>query len=354
MTHILMLILLLVSVTSAYAQVTGVQVTPSPATVGQPATVTVTGGAAPCGAVQINYGDGVPTTYPISALPLVQAHTWIAAGNYTVVATGQGNCAGQASVTLTVGRSNQATKVGVDTSKGMRIPMQIKSYFGLSEPGGVAAMAGQGFGPNRGTVVAKLKAWNGGARNVPLTVKGWSPTLIEVEWPADLIGVRDQADAIVEARHDNAFDKTSWKVFFRADTEHKVLSMSRVRVVTCGNDGNKNWCNDVNPGKNGGCAVDPFTAACTGSFGAAHYNCHGAVGNDGGVDQYRIALANDWRITNVSFQKDAGGGTVNNPAPPLVSGSTTWNPTVAWSVTPSNIVGYCAQVRITGPKGVPH
>ncbi len=120
------LALLLVSVTSANAQVTSVQVTPSPAIVGQPATVTVTGGAAPCGAVQINYGDGAPTTYPISGLPFVQSHTWIAAGSYPVVATGQGNCTGEASVTLTVGRSNRGTKIGVSPNTGIHIAMRIK------------------------------------------------------------------------------------------------------------------------------------------------------------------------------------------------------------------------------------
>jgi hypothetical protein len=352
MADILMPMLLLGSATAAYAQVTSVQVTPSPATVGQPATVTVTGGAAPCGAVEINYGDGPPTTYPITALPLAQAYTWTAAGTYTVIATGQGNCAGQASVNITVARRNKA---GVSPHTGRLRAMRITSYFGLSAPGGAAAIAGQDFGPNRGSVVAKLKAWNGAARIVALTVTRWSPTLIEVEWPASLIGVRDQSDAIVEVKHDNATDRASWKVFFRADTEHKVLPMSGVTVVACSKDGNKNWCNDVNPGRNGGCAIDPFTTACTGSFGAAHYNCHGAVGTDNGTDRYRIVLANDWRITDVSFHNDPGeGGLVTAPSPPLVSGSATWSPRVTWSVSPSNTVAYCARVHITGPKGVPH
>ena len=353
-TRILIPILLLVSVTAANAQVTNVQVTPSPALVGQAASVTVTGHSTPCGAVQIDYGDGPPTTYAISGLPFVQSHTWLAAGSYIVVATGQGNCAGHASVLVAVSRSNRPNKVGVSPKTGIHVPMQIKSYFGLSEPGGVAAMAGQGFGPTRGSVVARLKTWNGDSRSVPLSVKSWSPTKIEVEWPATLVGVRDQADAIVEARHNNADDKASWKVFFRADTETKLLPMSRVKVVACGKDGNKNWCNDVDPGRNGGCAIDPFTAACTGSFGAAHYNCHGAVGNDSGTDHYQIVLANGWTIAGVSFQKDAGGGTVNSPTPPLVSGSVTWSPKVSWSVSPSNTIGYCAHVHITGPKGVPH
>jgi hypothetical protein len=344
------------SVTDVNAQVTSVQVTPSPAIVGQPATVTVTGGAAPCGAVEINFGDGAPTTYPISALPLVQAHTWTAVGTYAVVATGQGDCTGQASVSITVGKPNRATKAGVSPSKGIHIPMRIKSYFGLSQPGGAAAIAGHGFGPTRGTVVAKLKAWNGDARIVWLTVKGWSPTLIEVEWPASLIGVRDQTDAIVEARHDNAIDRTSWKVFFRADTEQRVLPMSRVKVVTCGKDGNFNTCNSTS--HNGAyCTaswgIDPGILKCAGSFLGFHANCFGAVGNDQGTDEFEVRLRNGWTIASVDFQKKSEGGAVGNPAPSAPTGSAAWNPRVTWAVTPADEVSYCAFVHISGPKGVP-
>ncbi len=352
--HIWILGLLFGAVSAADAQVTNVAVTPSPAILGQPATVTVTGGSAPCGAVQINYGDGTTTTYPIPALPVSQSHTWNTAGNKTVVATGQGNCTGQATVTVGVVKSKVGAGVGVSKGKWPVYAMRIKSYFGLSQPGGVAAIAGENFGAERGTVVATLKRWNGAARDVSLGVSGWSPTLIEVEWPADIDGVRDQMDAVVEATNATKTHSATWKVFFRAETDYKLLPMSRVTVITCGSDGNKNRCNDANPGSNGTCLIDPFTVKCNGSFWAEHYNCHGAIGEDSGTDGFWIRLANDWRMANVVFLKDAPGGTVGNPAPPFPYGSATWKPTVTWSVTPADIITYCARVYIIGPKGVPY
>ena len=339
----------------AFPQVTTVQVTPSPATVGQQATVTVSGGTGPCGAVLIDYGDGQATTYPLfSGLPTSQPHTWATAGTKTVVATGQGNCGGQATVTVNVVRSNVAVQVDKNANKGIHVPMRIKSYFGVSEPGGVAAIAGQGFGPAGGTVRALLKAWNGANRIIPLTVTGWSHTLIEVEWPADLGGVRDQTDAVVQARHANGVDKAEWKVFFRAQLDYQVLPMSRVRVVSCGDDGNRNQCNST--ARDGdSCATwgnyHPGVPKCAGSFVGMHYNCSGAIGNDQGTDEFEVRLRNGWSIADFDFQKETEGGAVGTPAAP--AGSASWNPRITWAVTPADRISYCAFIHISGPKGVP-
>ena len=78
-----------------------VSASPSPVVVGQASTVSVTGSGT-CGAVQIDYGDGTVITYPLSGLPTSQSHVWSTAGLKTIVATGQGNCAGQVSTALTV------------------------------------------------------------------------------------------------------------------------------------------------------------------------------------------------------------------------------------------------------------
>ena len=69
--HFLISSLLLGALSGAEAQVMNVAVSPSPALVGQPVTVTVTGGSAPCGAVEIDYGDGTVVTYA-SGVPLVR------------------------------------------------------------------------------------------------------------------------------------------------------------------------------------------------------------------------------------------------------------------------------------------
>jgi uncharacterized repeat protein (TIGR01451 family) len=72
------------------------QVTP-----GSSVTITVAG-VLPCGAVQIDFGDGNVVTFPLSTLPFQQSHTYPNAGTFTIVAKGQGNCSGQASATLQV------------------------------------------------------------------------------------------------------------------------------------------------------------------------------------------------------------------------------------------------------------
>lgn len=80
---------------------TSIVVTPSPVGVGQTATVIVYG-TNPCGAVQVNFGDGQAPVIPISQLPYTVTHVWYAAGTYTLTAIGHGNCSGQISTTLPV------------------------------------------------------------------------------------------------------------------------------------------------------------------------------------------------------------------------------------------------------------
>ncbi len=362
--HIGISSLLLGSVSAADAQVTNVAVSPSPALVGQQATVTVTGGAAPCGAVEINYGDGTTITYPITQLPFQQTHAWTTTGNKTVVATGQGNCTGQATMTVGVVRSNTPSpRLGVNKSPPPKFPVliRIKSYFGLSQPGGVAAIAGQNFGAQQGRVVAKLKMWNGDVNEVPLTIKAWRTTQIEVEWPDGIDGVRDQMDAVVEVTHANNTSKASWKVFFRAETDYRLLLRSNVRVVTCGDDGNYNSCNWPNAvSSHAVCWDSPNFPNCSGSVVGVHHNCWGTVGNDSGTDEYEVRLRNDWVISSVDFKKNAPGdaqfkrGAVWDPSPPASIGSAAWNARVKWAVTPNDTISYCAFVHIRGPKGVPY
>ncbi len=86
------------------AGVVAVSVSPASPTVNQAATVTVTG-QDPCGAVHIDFGDGIAQTYPITGLPFITQHTWSTTGSKTITATGQGNCTGQATVTLQVTQS---------------------------------------------------------------------------------------------------------------------------------------------------------------------------------------------------------------------------------------------------------
>ncbi len=65
-------------------------------------TVFTVSGRNPCGAVNLDYGDGQAVTHPIRALPATISHAYARAGNYQVRARGQGNCDGEASMTVRV------------------------------------------------------------------------------------------------------------------------------------------------------------------------------------------------------------------------------------------------------------
>ena len=75
--------------------VNGVQVSAPSVDAGATLTVTVVG-TNPCGAANIDYGDGTAITYAITSLPVTQSHQYSKAGNFTVTARGMGNCDGEA------------------------------------------------------------------------------------------------------------------------------------------------------------------------------------------------------------------------------------------------------------------
>jgi hypothetical protein len=79
------------------------KLTASPAVVVTGQTVTFTeDGTNPCGAANLNYGDGIVITYPITGLPAQQTHAFEKAGTYTVIVRGMGNCDGETTTTVQV------------------------------------------------------------------------------------------------------------------------------------------------------------------------------------------------------------------------------------------------------------
>src|SRR6185436_7920485 len=76
-------------------------VSPASPRSGQLASITVTG-VNPCGAVDLDFGDGQHITFAITGLPITQSHAWATGGQKTITATAHGNCAGIRSTTITV------------------------------------------------------------------------------------------------------------------------------------------------------------------------------------------------------------------------------------------------------------
>ncbi|HEU4892258.1 MAG TPA: hypothetical protein VFT47_11960 [Vicinamibacterales bacterium] len=82
--------------------VSGVAVARTPAQVGVPVDITVTG-TNPCGAVRINPGDGTdPITHPLEQVPATRQHVYRKPGRFEIRAEGMGNCDGVVATTIQV------------------------------------------------------------------------------------------------------------------------------------------------------------------------------------------------------------------------------------------------------------
>jgi hypothetical protein len=341
------------------AQVQGVSVAPSSPVVNQPATVTITG-QNPCTAVIIDLGTGgiVPTTQ-IAGLPHSLQHTWTTTGRKTVTAIGQGACTGHASQTFQVKDWSSLLRLCAQVSCAERPKMsflnpRISATFGFNTPGGVLAIAGTNFGPKLGSVAVTLRTWSGTVIQRALAVTEWTDTLVGVTWPTDIGGLLRQSAALALTTGEG---KRDWRsITFFPELELKTLPRVDVQVLSCGDDGNFDQCNQVRddddlvdldgrPGQ----FESPIHAIV-----ATHVNAWAAVGNDSGTDQYRITLYNGWTLEDLHWAVgvDPGQGWAKKPSG-FAKGAT-WSPSIQWLVTPNDRISYFAVVTIAGPRGVPH
>jgi len=90
-----------ISATASAGTITKVSAAPAAVVTGQTVTFTEEGTNS-CGASNMNYGDGIVITYPITELPAKQTHVYEKPGTYTVIARGMGNCDGEATTTVQV------------------------------------------------------------------------------------------------------------------------------------------------------------------------------------------------------------------------------------------------------------
>jgi hypothetical protein len=336
----------------AQAGVTGVTVSPSAPTVNQPAMVTVTG-TNPCGAVEINFGDGEVTTFPLQTpgLPFTATHTWTTSGPKTVTAKGQGNCTGQVMASIQVKSSTNIAALckQIDCSTVLTaLKPAITATFGFATPGGTLALIGKNFGTNPGSVVATLTTWTGGETTRTLSVIEWKNTMVGVDWPSDIAGVKHH-NAALRLTTANKWTSDPRIVTFFPHEDFKVLPWGDVKVVSCGTDGNVDACNGQQDPDD-----DGFSAGGADSFNGFHYNVWGAIGNDSGTDKFQVALKNDWVMQSLgwSVNVDAGEGAAAKPGG--FSQVANWQPSVSWWVSPNDSVYYVGVVTITGPTGVPH
>ena len=345
---------------AAHAQLTTIKV-PETVFVGISVNVTFEGGSSLCGAVFVDFGDPAdaedelttPNPNRNGKLPFDVPHTWKNEGVFTIKANGEANCNGTATAVVKVIKFKISPRP------------KISGYFGLARPGGVAGIKGLAFGSTAGTVTATLKKFDGQTFTVDLDilekdgVLAWQPGLIGIKWP-DITGVRAQ-NATLRVKVANR-SSNDWTVAFVPESEFKVLPQSDVQVVSCSLDANDNVCNhvlDTNPcafGVGEWADVDPWPNT-TSSIHGWHSNCGAVVGDDAGTDVYRITLKNDWVLESFDFDADKTGDDgdfVKAPTPAFPQGASTWKVSVKWLASADDEVTYDGQIRITGPKGVPH
>jgi type II secretory pathway pseudopilin PulG len=234
-----------------------------------------------------------------------------------------------------------------------RLPPQITKVLGIIQPGGVVLLGGVNFGDKPGSV--RMIVQN---TSVDLRLENleWYRTGIGGRIP-NLPTVVNGAGARFVVETSSGQTSNVWLVNWVLEVRR--LTTADLRVANCSQDGNINRCNSTKSSSY--CAgmyspvwVDLPAELDDSSIFASHTNCWGAAGDDSGIDVYEISLKNGWVLLEYSFESavtDEGEGWVHGPSG-FQKGSTSWKPSIAWSVTPSDTVAYWAYIYIHGPKGV--
>lgn len=182
-------------------------------------------------------------------------------------------------------------------------------------------------------------AWNANGTGVALLV------------PDSITGVPDQqAEIVIQTAE--GWQSDPWPVDFVAAREVRTLSQNDVELLDCSTSSNADCCNDFYHADTiqWFCPVDPQASYC-----GSHMTPWGELWPDNGIDSFRIQLANGWEILTIDFDVDMEPGESmarrisGDPA-----GESSWTEEIAWSTTPNDDVFYRADVRIIGPRGIPH
>ena len=284
----------LTSLPAAANSIGSVNAAPSDAMVGEEVTVFVTrSGVLDC-AAQVDFGDGSPAQFfQLTDEPSQFTHSYSAAGEYTIVATGgRGviNCQGSAEDTVTV-TDNSRTGDPV-----IRIPPSKRGYKG----------------PTRGGEEPGIP--------VPPVKEGFKDTPLY--------------DVLYETRT-------------------LLTTDPGVQVLSCGTDGNQNACNQFYHYAEDCAGGEEFYTQPTGvAIFGIHKNC-GSVGYDSGTDQYQISLKNGWHISKVVevlVNPASSDDSATISAIPSGQGVSDAVITANWSASPDDEISYWVRIEITGPK----
>jgi hypothetical protein len=234
----------------------------------------------------------------------------------------------------------------VDCTTIFKLTPTFTKLFGFAKTCGVLAIIGKGFGTNPGSVTVTLTTWNNNTLNRTLKIIEWKNTLVGVEFPADISGVKQHSATLRVTSSANWSSDPHTFTFFPLD-DVRALPGADVKVVSCGHDSNGDQCNGHK---------DPddtwFTAGSGDALSGFHMNVWAAIGDDTGTDSYQISLKNGWEMLN--FYWDVDGDEVSATKPAGFQPVANWSPSTNWVVTPNDTLFYQGVITIVGPLGVPY
>ncbi len=405
----------LCTATSVHAgNIQQVTATPNAVSPGQPVQIDVLrGGSGNCGAM-VRFGDGEKTDpFGFGANPRVFTHSYATPGSYTVSAQPKrrGNldpCSGPTRTTVVTvssggggavlerapigpsGLQKKRPQVGKTQDRDFRVAPKIRAtehepidelsrippqIHGLRfipqivdgkavqaaehvvAPGGQLEILGEGFGTAGyvsldGAGIKKLEElqWSGGR------IVGVVPEM------GGRLGQRAsiQVRVVVLGEEDEDTMKSNTvNAEYEIPQEIRMLTMDdpAVQLVSCSGNANVNQCQRIELGSDCGASGADFLPppSPTPTIYARHFNCWGAVGDDIGVDRFRIRLHNGWKLHElVDAERRKSSDDERIEALEFEAGKSYGDYELNYRVTPNDSVRYWYRMSIVGRMGTKH
>lgn len=363
----------------AAGTITGVQVSPQSVLVGEQVDITVEGSGT-CN-LTVQYETSDSGFFANSSMPATVQHAYATTGSKSVTAS-----APDCLVTGTIEEKVEVKSLPFTTEEKVEVqsPLvqacqildcsgpfavlepKITGVLGLVTPGGALLIGGRKFGQTLGRVYLHGV---GGSRLLP--VDEWYPDGIGAHFPLDLHDF-----CVTEVQVETSDGKLTNRWPLPLETGYRWLPTEDVKVLSCGDDGNDNYCNGVESEEDS-ClgeytplwplalinSLDQYVPIPSGlppAISGFHHNCWGAIGDDQDDDLYRIDLKNGWVLDAAVFwssvPEDEGWTSPSSGSLPsgFQQGATSWQPKITWNVTPGDTVHYALYVQIAGPECAPH
>lgn len=295
---------------AAWADITGVSGAPT-VLINEPYSLTVEGSGSCDVGISWEQGGGV-TPYDGTALPATFTNSYSTVGQklIRVGSNNQGTCStpggGLVQHTVTVldpmnglclvADCGEEWVLGPIPGFQSTVPPVITSVLGaIGEPGTSLLVLGQYFHAGQG----KVFLFNALGHTIEMDVVEWHPGGIGVEVPADIAKFCTPPFFLYVVTGFGDLSNTRTVGHYTGEPE--VMPRSDVQVLQCGNDGNFNNCNGVNPGGDWCSSGSWFlgTPDHDTSVFAFHGNCPWAIGADSGTDEYRATIHKPgWTISH--------------------------------------------------------